>query len=221
NEPGDKYEHEADAVANAVINQPAKKAIVQQKEAYPEKEKKEIHKKDSLTSEEEKKKKVTSVQTKQEGNANTASLKVSSKIERSSGKGNPLPQKTLYEMNSSFGADFSEVNVHDDSEAVNMNKELNAQAFTHGRDIYFNEGKYNPENREGKFLLAHELTHVVQQGGAENAKANTGSKNSNVNYNHSSSSIFRQGLLTPGQEQSAVLFNNRRFDLRSRMIIQI
>lgn len=166
NEPDDKYEHEADAVANAVVNQPAKKAVVQQKEAHPEKEKKEIQKKDSLTSEGEKKKKGTPVQTKQEGNANTASPEASSKIERSSGKGNPLSENTLHEMNSSFGADFSDVNVHDDSEAINMNKELNAQAFTHGRDIYFNEGKYNPQNSEGKFLLAHELTHVVQQSGS-------------------------------------------------------
>jgi len=48
-----------------------------------------------------------------------------------------------------------------------MNKELNAQAFTHGRDIYFNAGKYDPESTQGKKLLAHELTHVVQQTGAK------------------------------------------------------
>jgi len=66
-------------------------------------------------------------------------------------------------MSSSFGVDFRGVRVHNDSEAINMNKELHAQAFTHGSDIYFNKGKYNPQNAEGKFLLAHELTHVVQQ----------------------------------------------------------
>jgi hypothetical protein len=164
NEPGDKYEREADSVANAVVNQSAKPAPVQQKQAATKEEKKEINKKDQPVNDEEKKKKIKPVQAKQDGPANTASPQVSSKIENSSGKGNSLPPKTLHEMNSSFGVDFSGVNVHDDNEAINMNKELNAQAFTHGRDIYFNQGKYNPDNREGKFLLAHELTHVVQQG---------------------------------------------------------
>ena len=66
-------------------------------------------------------------------------------------------------MNHSFGRDFSEVRIHHDGESASMNKELEAHAFTHGRDIYFNQGKFNPENAEGKFLLAHELTHVLQQ----------------------------------------------------------
>jgi hypothetical protein len=76
-----------------------------------------------------------------------------------------LPAKTLNEMSSSFGADFSNVRVHKDSESENLNQDLHAQAFTHGNDIYFNKGKYNPDSSEGKSLLAHELTHVVQQNG--------------------------------------------------------
>ncbi len=70
----------------------------------------------------------------------------------------------MAEMSNSFGVDFSHVNVHTNNEAVGMNRELGAQAFTHGSDIYFNSGKYNPETSTGKHLLAHELTHVVQQG---------------------------------------------------------
>jgi hypothetical protein len=70
---------------------------------------------------------------------------------------------TLKEMNSSFGEDFSDVRLHDDTEAQDMNKDLQAQAFTHGKDIYFNKGKLDPETKQGKNLLAHELTHVVQQ----------------------------------------------------------
>lgn len=170
NKPGDKHEREADSVANAVVNQQATAPIVQQKGVSPEKKKmKGIQKKDMPLKEEEKKKKVTPVQAKQEGTSATASPQVSSKIENSSGKGNQLPQNTLHEMSSSFGVDFSGVIVHNDSEAANMNKELQAQAFTHGNDIYFKEGKYNPENSEGKFLLAHELTHVVQQRSGEKA----------------------------------------------------
>ena len=68
-------------------------------------------------------------------------------------------------MEHSFGVDFNGVNIHTDSEAIQMNRELGAQAFTHGRDVYFNSGKFSPEQSEGKHLLAHELTHVVQQRG--------------------------------------------------------
>ena len=88
---------------------------------------------------------------------------VEAELEHQSGKGSPLPAKTLAEMNHSFGTDFSHVRVHHDAAAAALCNELNAQAFTHGCDIYFNEGKYNPESEEGKHLLAHELTHVLQQ----------------------------------------------------------
>lgn len=204
NEPGDKYEREADSVANAVVNNQTTSPVLQQKKISniqrlstsmedeklstndarmardkeiqqkplqqmatgPEKEKKKgIQKMNDPMKEEKDKKKMTNVQTKQDEGANSASPQVSSKIENSSGKGNPLPQKTVQEMSTTFGVDFSGVKVHNDSDAESMNKELQAQAFTHGSDIYFNQGKYNPENSEGKFLLAHELTHVVQQGG--------------------------------------------------------
>ncbi|MBL7746614.1 MAG: DUF4157 domain-containing protein, partial [Chitinophagaceae bacterium] len=50
-------------------------------------------------------------------------------------------------------------------ESVQLNRELSAKAFTVGNDIYFNDGQYNPNSSEGKHLLAHELTHTVQQGG--------------------------------------------------------
>ena len=66
-------------------------------------------------------------------------------------------------MEGSFETDFSGVRVHTDQEAAQMNQDLSAQAFTHGSDVYFNEGKFNPESGGGKHLLAHELTHVVQQ----------------------------------------------------------
>jgi|GEM_PF-6995617 outer membrane protein OmpA-like peptidoglycan-associated protein len=105
------------------------------------------------------------VQPKSDGKTNTASSHLSSRIESSKGKGAPLPANTRAEMESSFGTDFHDVRIHNDGEAVNMNKELGAHAFTTGQDIYFNQGKYSPESTEGKRLLAHELTHTVQQGG--------------------------------------------------------
>ncbi|MBK9983971.1 MAG: DUF4157 domain-containing protein [Saprospiraceae bacterium] len=135
-----------------------------QKTELPGKDEKEnIQKKEGSGLEEDDKLKTEAVQTKASGNTKTASPHVTSKIESTSGKGNVLPAKTKMEMSSSFGVDFSGVRIHKDSEAVNLNKELQAQAFTRGNDIYFNEGKFDPESSEGKFLLAHELTHVVQQ----------------------------------------------------------
>lgn len=144
----------------------------QKKSAGPEKEKeetvqkkddslkeKDIHKKEDLMKDEDK-----SVQKKEVNSSSaTVSPQLSTRVEKSSGKGSSLPKKTLNEMNHSFGRDFSEVRIHHDGESASMNKELEAHAFTHGRDIYFNQGKFNPENAEGKFLLAHELTHVLQQ----------------------------------------------------------
>lgn len=88
---------------------------------------------------------------------------LSSRIERAEGKGQPLPGDTLVRMQSSFGHDFSDVHIHTGEDSAAMNKELGAQAFTHGKDIFFNKDKYSPESTEGKKLLAHELTHVVQQ----------------------------------------------------------
>ena len=87
----------------------------------------------------------------------------------SKGGGSPLESNTKNEMESGFGADFSNVRVHNDSNAVQMNQQLGSQAFTNGNDIYFNEGKYNPESDSGKHLLAHELTHTVQQGASKSA----------------------------------------------------
>ncbi|GGZ17416.1 hypothetical protein GCM10007049_07400 [Echinicola pacifica] len=88
---------------------------------------------------------------------------IASQLRNGSG-GSTLPGPVNQEMSQGFGADFSGVKVHTDSEAVQMSQDLGAQAFTHGNDIYFNEGKYQPESSGGKHLLAHELTHTIQQG---------------------------------------------------------
>lgn len=80
------------------------------------------------------------------------------------GNGAPLPTTTKNFMESRFGADFSGVRIHTDSHAQNLSRSIHAQAFTHGNDIYFNSGKYNPHTDSGGTLLAHELTHTIQQG---------------------------------------------------------
>ena len=70
-------------------------------------------------------------------------------------------------MEAGFGTDLSDVRIHTDSNAVNMTQQLGAQAFTNQNNIYFNEGRYNPATRAGQHLLAHELTHTVQQGAVQ------------------------------------------------------
>src|SRR5207344_148493 len=66
-------------------------------------------------------------------------------------------------MGQALNADFSGVRVHTDAGADGLNQSLSARAFTTGRDIYFRQGEYNPGSSGGRELLAHELTHVVQQ----------------------------------------------------------
>jgi hypothetical protein len=75
-----------------------------------------------------------------------------------------IDEQTRSFMGNRFGTDFSNVNIHTGQTAVNLNQQLNARAFTVGNDIYFNSGNYDPQSHSGKQLLAHELTHTIQQG---------------------------------------------------------
>ena len=74
-------------------------------------------------------------------------------------------------MESRFGHDFSRVRIHADSRAAESARAVDAQAYTVGRDVVFGSGQYSPGTGEGKRLLAHELTHVVQQRGSAGAGA--------------------------------------------------
>ncbi|MFQ5409344.1 MAG: DUF4157 domain-containing protein [Anaerolineales bacterium] len=87
-------------------------------------------------------------------------------LDGAAGGGSQLPDSTREFMEARFGADFGDVRVHADSESAQLNGAMQAQAFTHGRDIYFSPGRYKPDTQDGRKLLAHELTHVVQQTGA-------------------------------------------------------
>ena len=91
-----------------------------------------------------------------------AGTNVETQVTLSKGRGSPLPDPVRTYMEPRFGVDFSDVRVHTGSDALQMNQTVGAQAFTHGSDIYFGEGR-SPGNLE---LTAHELTHVVQQTGA-------------------------------------------------------
>lgn len=92
---------------------------------------------------------------------------IEQKLASSRNSGRPLPDHILKQMESSFGVDFSKVRIHDHGNAVQMSKELNAQAFAYGNDIYFNTGKFDFNSPAGRHLLAHELTHTLQQTGVQ------------------------------------------------------
>ncbi|NEQ79418.1 MAG: DUF4157 domain-containing protein [Moorea sp. SIO2I5] len=97
------------------------------------------------------------------GQTPTVSPNLETKIQSRRGTGQPLPDSTRAFMEPRFGHDFSGVKVHTDSIAASAAQELNAQAFTTGQDIFFGSGYYEPHTTTGKTLLAHELTHTIQQ----------------------------------------------------------
>lgn len=148
NTPGDKYEVEADQVAEQVVERISTSDI----ELSPiDKKPKQKSDKNFLMT------KRTS------SDSPSVSPPTSTKLFASKGKGDFLPTNTRSEMEMGFQKDFSNVKIHTDSSANTMTKNLGAKAFTHGSDIYFNSGKFNPNTQGGKKLLAHELTHVIQE----------------------------------------------------------
>ncbi|MBP6107114.1 MAG: DUF4157 domain-containing protein [Steroidobacteraceae bacterium] len=95
---------------------------------------------------------------------------VSADIRALQGKGSPLPAPARAFFEPRFGANFSDVRVHTDTGAARTSNAINAKAFTVGTNIAFGAGQFSPDSQQGRHLLAHELTHVVQQGGAGPAR---------------------------------------------------
>ncbi len=87
--------------------------------------------------------------------------------------GQPLDPATQAFMESGLGSDFADVRLHTDASATRTATKLAARAYTRGRDIYFGAGQYAPQTREGQELLAHELTHTVQQSRADSDRQST------------------------------------------------
>lgn len=102
-----------------------------------------------------------------EGEAGT---QISEAIERQRALGQPLDGGVRTQMESAFGTGFHHVRVHTGTEADQLNRAVNARAFTTGRDIFFRTGEYSPHSFSGRELLAHELTHVIQQTGTVRPK---------------------------------------------------
>jgi hypothetical protein len=155
--------------------------------------------------EEDKDKAKNTLQRKAASTPGTLSSKVESNLQSSKGGGAPLPHSTRKQMESSFNADFSNVRIHDNSSAVQMNEDLHAHAFTHGSDIYFNSGKYDAQSKTGQHLLAHELTHVMQQKNDVVQKKEIGNKVSEPSLNKTPAYLLSENKMLKGEDEQRYL----------------
>ena len=156
NEPGDKYEQEADAMAEKIMRMDIPDvqtkslsiSVIQRKCAHcEEEEKKKLQRKE------------TNIQTA------TTSHSLESYVNGLNIGGQPLSMELRNFYEPRLGFDFSKVRIHDNTSAAQSAQSINALAYTHGNNIVFNSGQYLPKSSAGKKLLGHELMHVVQQRG--------------------------------------------------------
>lgn len=92
-------------------------------------------------------------------------------IQSRRGGGKAMPSPVRESMEGAFGADFGAVRIHEGSQASELNDRIQAKAFTVGRDVFFRDGLPDTSTASGQHLLAHELTHTIQQGGAAVARS--------------------------------------------------
>jgi len=121
------------------------------------------------------------VQQKSAGKGKDANAELESSIGKARGGGQPMADDVRQPMEEAIGADFSGVRIHTDSRSDNLNQSIQAKAFTTGQDVFFRQGEYSPGSDGGKELLAHELTHVVQQSGGGVRQKSTPSENAKTN----------------------------------------
>ena len=134
--PGDVYEQEADRIARNIVNSDTTKTS-----------------------------KISRVQKRTGTKRSSVNNNTESKIKSLKGRGNPLKKSIREYFEPRFGVDLGNVKVHTDSNANQLANSINAKAFTYGNDIVFGKGEYQPNSISGKKLIAHELTHTMQQEG--------------------------------------------------------
>jgi hypothetical protein len=156
-EPNDTYEQEADATAARVVQQINSSTASTTSQSPP------IQRQEMEEDEELQMKPI--VQRRENLGGGEASTDLESSIQSARGSGQSLDANLQQSMGQAMGADFSGVKVHTDSQSDQLNKSIQAKAFTTGQDLFFRQGAYEPSSRGGQELIAHELTHVVQQNG--------------------------------------------------------
>jgi hypothetical protein len=171
--PNDIYEQEADRVAETVTRsmkspvqrqdipeeEPVQTKASPQLQRQPEEEEELPVQTVTLQRQEEEELQMEAV----ESQPASVSDRLESEINTARGNGEPLPDAVKEPMGQAFGADFSGVRTHTDARADALNQQLSSKAFTKGRDIFFRGGEYSPATNDGSKLVAHELTHVIQQ----------------------------------------------------------
>ena len=177
-QPGDVYEHEADRVADAVMRMPAPQKVsinnsrIQRasttfeenelKRQPIEEEEEEEEKLQRQPAEEEEEEKKLQAKNVSVSNPVVDSV-IENQIQCMKGGGRSLSQGERAFFEPRLGYDFSDVRVHEDAKASEAARGVNARAFTIGKDVVFNAGEYSPDNQKSQKLMAHELTHVIQQ----------------------------------------------------------
>jgi hypothetical protein len=183
NKPDDKFEQEADKMADKVMRMPAPATGKDEKlQRAPEEklQKKEQDKIQKAAAPEEKIQKAPQpeeklqkapaqeekLQRKGGDGAPAVTSNVQSAIHNKTTGGQPMSADVRSFMEPRFNADFSNVRVHSDPESAGLSNQLSARAFTYQNHVFFSHDQYQPGTSEGKQLLAHELTHTIQQGHA-------------------------------------------------------
>jgi uncharacterized protein DUF4157 len=178
-QPGDQYEQEADRVADQIMRMPdpASPAVarpegspqisgLQRKCAQCEEEQIQRQPMDEKKEEEE----ALPLQAKEAaGQTLQVTPAVQAQADGMRGGGQPLPESTRAFFEPRFGHDFSQVRIHTDTQAAESARDVDALAYTVGNHVVFGAGQYAPRTGEGRRLLAHELTHVIQQRSAGTA----------------------------------------------------
>lgn len=172
NAPGDKYEQEADWMAEHLIRQkdPISPRISRRNIS--------LQRKCKACEAEDKEEKETLMRKAATHGGYEVPPSLAFELNATKGKGIPLSSTTREHMENAFGTGFSKVRIHADTKSAAISRKIKARAFTHGSDIYFNHGEYNLGHEQGMRLLTHELTHVVQQ--SASASASNGIKSGSI-----------------------------------------
>jgi Domain of unknown function (DUF4157) len=164
NQPGDEYEREADAVADQVMRMADPPSLQRRCTACEQEE--TMHRKCAECEEEEK------LHRQEVGPGPDSAPPIVDEVLRSPGR--PLDSEARAFLEPRFGYDFAQVRVHTDAEAATSARSVNAAAYTVGQHIVFGQGQYSPNTSTGQRLLAHELTHTIQQASATKAIGSVG-----------------------------------------------
>ena len=172
NRPGDKFEQEADKMADKVMRMPAPATTVNDDRLQRQPDEKVQKKEDDrlqkapTTDEKLQKKEDDKLQRKSSDGTSAVGVSTQSAIQNKTTGGQPLSGDVRSYMEPRFKADFSNVRIHSDPESASLSNHLSARAFTYQNHVFFSRDQYQPGTSEGKQLLAHELTHTIQQGHA-------------------------------------------------------